>query len=126
MHPYDIIAKDAVKHGLDPKVTNASIQTMIAKKIAMLMVSNETVFLLIHMGEGKFATRIISQDSPLKFIESLKKFVARVRKVDGIKALYGNNEEKGIIQALKKTGLKVNNANKKGYNWEVNIRKGSL
>lgn len=126
MSPSEIIAKDATQHGLDPIVTNASIQMMIVKKIAMLMVSNETVFLLIHMGEGNFATRIISQDSPLKFIESMKKFVARIKKVQGIKKIYGNNEEKGIVQALKKTGLKVNNADKKGYNWEVDLQKGAL
>jgi hypothetical protein len=121
MTPSEVISAEAIKNGFDPTILNSVIQTMLLKRTAIMMFANSTVLLLISMGNGNFAAKFITQDAPLTFADSLKKFVGQIKKVRNIISVYGDNKEEGIIKMLQKMGVKVNNAGKEGYNWEVNF-----
>jgi hypothetical protein len=120
MTPTEIITKDAEKRGLDPAQTVNSVAALIKKHSATLLHHGNTLLLLRGIGKNSVELHLFTEDSPLSLLKALKIFVKNIRqsKLDNV---YGNADNDGIIQLLKKTGVDVLPSDLAQYNWMAKV-----
>jgi hypothetical protein len=120
MTPTEIITKDAEKRGLDPAQTVNSVAALIKNHSATLLHHGNTLLLLRGIGKDSVELHLFTEDSPISLIKALKVFVANIRhsKLDKV---YGNADNEGIVQLLKKAGVDVLPSDLEQYNWMAKV-----
>jgi len=117
MKPTEIIRSEAEKNGHDANRWLFAIKKLIDKKLALMLQENNSILLIIQLGDGNVEIHLFTADSPIKAIDSIKKFIKKV-KASEIKRLYGPTpDDPNIINALSKLGLNVMESDRPKYAW---------
>jgi len=125
MKPSEIIKRSASKMGQDPDRLIIAIHNIFAEGKGFAYSKNNSVLVLINIGDGNFETHLYSEDSPLKLSQSMIYFFNLIKKTQGIEVIYGDADSPQIINLLKTLAKKektsVENPDKSGYNWMIRI-----
>jgi hypothetical protein len=120
MKPSQIILQDKniIAHGDSPEKILLEIEKLVKTNAAILLQKNNSVLLLVNLGDGDAEVRMFTADTPAKLGQSLKHFFEQL-KGSGLKRLYGTDDkESPIIRMLGKDfGVEVKDSDRPNYNW---------
>ena len=97
------------------KIVN-QIHKEIGNKKGFLFHENNSLLYGRYITPHVAEVHLMTEDSPLQLMHSLKQFIAHGRRI-GIKKLYGKADNPGILKFLKTAGINVQNSNVPMYNW---------
>lgn len=122
MAPSDIILLNCKKYGWDQSKLIGQLARLLDSKKAALIQKNNTLVIVRDIGDNIGEIHVYSEDSPLKFIASLKSIVLQIKETS-ISAIYGkpNNEEvmRAFELATNKTGIKISPSDKPDYSFKA-------
>jgi hypothetical protein len=121
MKPSEIILKDknSIRDGADKVL--AAISKIIKDKAGLLLQQNDSVLLLINLGEGNVELHLYTLDQPMKLARSLKYFIDKIKASD-LKRVYGSIEfDAPIIRMLRDFGIDIQKSDKPKYQWMANV-----
>jgi hypothetical protein len=116
MTPKQIITADAQKRGINPQVILRSISKHVTDGKGFLLHANNSALYAHYIDPHNVELHFFTEDSPLQMLESLKHFIADMRKRP-LHAVYGKADNEGIIKFLQKAGVDVKHSDKPKYNW---------
>jgi hypothetical protein len=120
MNPSDIIRKECEKQNVDFNETIIKIFALLKKKLAVLLKQNDSLLLLIQLGDGDVELHLFTQDPPLTMFKSIQYFIDQVRKSD-IRAVYAKAMNPSIIEVLKRLGVKIEESDRPEYNFKATV-----
>ena len=121
MTPSEIITADAQKHNVDPQRVLNFVAQKTQSGQANLIQAENSVLLLIHLGQGAAECHLYTTDAPLALRTSLMHLLQTIRK-SPIKRLYGKADNPGILQMLQMIGLQVEHSDLPQFNWMANVQ----
>jgi hypothetical protein len=120
MKPSQIILQDKsiVARGDSPEKLLLEIQKLVKKNAAILLQKNNSVLLLVNLGDEDAEVRMFTADTPAKLGQSLKYFFEQL-KGSGLKRLYGTDEKDSpMIRMLGKDfGVDIQDSDRSNYKW---------
>jgi len=120
MKASEIIKADAVKNNIDPDKALRVISQAVKNKSAILMQENNSVLLVQKINPTSSSMHLATLDSPVVLAKSILKFVKRSKDL-GIKTMYGEANNKQIIELMKRIGINIQASDLPQYNWKANI-----
>ena len=120
MTPTEIITNDAKKRGIDPAQAVNNVAALIKNHSATLLHHGNTLLLLRGIGNNSVELHLFTEDNPLSLLKALKAFVINIRhsKLDKV---YGDADNEGVIQLLKKADVDVLPSDLAKYNWMAKV-----
>jgi hypothetical protein len=111
--------KEAIKAGAEKVL--AAVGKLIKSGHGVLLKDNNSVLLLIRLGEGLVELHLYTVDKPLAVAKSIKYFIKKIRESD-LKAVYGNAPiDSPVVQMLNISGVKVEKSNLPKYQWMAKV-----
>jgi hypothetical protein len=111
--------KEAIKAGAEKVL--AAVGKLIQSGHGVLLKDNNSVLLLIRLGEGLVELHLYTVDKPLAVAKSIKYFIKKIRESD-LKAVYGNAPiDSPVVQMLNISGVKVEKSNLPKYQWMAKV-----
>jgi hypothetical protein len=126
MTPSQIITQEAQKVGYDADVLLRKINKIVSSKAGILLHKNDSLLLLIAIGEHDAEIHLFSLDSPTKLLSSLKYFVNKI-KSSHIEKVYGskNDAQAGDLEKtldiLDSLGVDVQKSDNPKYHWMATV-----
>lgn len=120
MKASEIIKADAVKRKIDPDKALRTVSAMVKAKSAILMQENNSVLLVRKINPTSAEIHLFTEDSPTTLAKSVIRFIRRGKEL-GVKTVYGKADNQGIVNLMKKVGMKVEASDLPQYNWKANI-----
>jgi hypothetical protein len=114
MKPSEIIKFDAQKNGLNPNYFLKVVAKIVSDKLGIILQHNDTVLLVIRLGDGRAEVHIATADSPLRVLSALKYFFKKLSESE-IHKIYLTSEPKDTLSVLKKLNLKIKQSDLKQY-----------
>ena len=125
MEVMEIIKKDVEAKGADPGKVLTVIALLLKKGRGILLTHNQSVLFLLMLDESAYETHLFSLDSPLKLSQSMLQFFEDIKRLQGIKKIYGAADTPQIITLLKSLAQRENTTietpDRPGYNWMMNL-----
>ena len=119
MKPSEIIKKSAAQEGIGPYRLASNISKLLGKKLAILMQENDTIFLIIRLGDGLVELHIYTQDNPQTLVNSISNFLKKI-KSSQIKKIYGIAfKNPDIMNAFQSLGLNIQKSDVPKYSWSL-------
>jgi hypothetical protein len=120
MSPSEIVANEAKKHNIDPRIFFASIKQHLDDGNSLLLKEQDTVFLVTRIGNDAVEVAMFTADGvtnlPSVVIAALKKI-----KTSGAKLIYGDKEDAMFLSVLQKLGAPIKPENSDGHAWSIQI-----
>jgi hypothetical protein len=111
--------KESIKAGADKVL--ATVGKFIKSGHGVLLKDNNSVLLLIRLGEGLVELHLFTLDKPLTVAKSIKNFIKKIRESD-LKAVYGTAPmDSPVVQMLNISGVKVEKSNLPNYQWMAKV-----
>jgi len=127
MKPTEIINAEFQKLGKDSGEFLKKLSAALRKKLAIIMQEENTILILIALGDGNVELHLFTTDSPIKVAKALSRFVDKIRKSD-LKAVYGpkenvpnSNKLKQTLTMLKTLGVDVLPSDNPKYEWMAKV-----
>ena len=127
MKPTEIINAEFQKLGKDSGEFLKKLSAALRKKLAIIMQEENTILILIALGDGNVELHLFTADSPIKVAKALSRFVDKIRKSD-LKAVYGpkenvpnSNKLKQTLTMLKTLGVDVQPSDNPKYEWMAKV-----
>ena len=121
MTPSEIIASDAERNNLDPKILMGYVAKTIKEDKGVLLTANNSLLLITFMGEDNAELHLFTADPPLTLMKSLTQFVQEIKQSD-LKRVYGDSDNQEILELLRRLGIDVMESDMEGFNWMANVR----
>jgi hypothetical protein len=90
----------------------------------ILLHSGDTTLLLEKIAPGEFSTHLFTKDPPVILARHMIKFFRNIER-RGVHRLYGNADNGGIINLLRRLGRQINvpvkESDRAGYNWMIKL-----
>jgi len=121
MKPSEIILNDreSIKAGAEKVL--ASVQKLVSSGHGVLLQNNNSVLLLIRLGEGLVELHLYTLDKPITVSKSIKYFIQKIKASD-LKAVYGTAPmDSPVVQMLNISGVKVEKSNLPNYQWMAKV-----
>jgi hypothetical protein len=119
MKPTEIIRYEAEKNGHDANKWLYAIKKLIDKHLALMLQENDSILLVIQLGDGNIEIHLFTKDTPIKLIDSIKKFIQKIKSSE-VKTVYmPTPDDPNIITALKRLGLNVEKSDRPKYAWRI-------
>lgn len=127
MKPTEIISAEFQKLGKDSGAFLKKLSAALRKKLAIIMQEENTILILIALGDGNVELHLFTADSPIKVAKALSRFVDKIRKSD-LKAVYGpkenvpnSNKLQQTLTMLKTLGVDVQPSDNPKYEWMAKV-----
>ncbi len=127
MKPTEIINAEFQKLGKDSGEFLKKLSAALRKKLAIIMQEENTILILIALGDGNVELHLFTADSPIKVAKALSRFIDKIRKSD-LKAVYGpkenvpnSNKLKQTLTMLKTLGVDVLPSDNPKYEWMAKV-----
>jgi hypothetical protein len=127
MKPTEIINAEFQKLGKDSGAFLKKLSAALRKKLAIIMQEENTILILIALGDGNVELHLFTADSPIKVAKALSRFVDKIRKSD-LKAVYGpkenvpnSNKLQQTLTMLKTLGVDVQPSDNPKYEWMAKV-----
>jgi len=127
MKPTEIINAEYQKLGKDSGEFLKKLSAALRKKLAIIMQEENTILILIALGDGNVELHLFTADSPIKVAKALSRFVDKIRKSD-LKAVYGpkenvpnSNKLQQTLTMLKTLGVDVQPSDNPKYEWMAKV-----
>ena len=127
MKPTEIINAEFQKLGKDSGAFLKKLSAALRKKLAIIMQEDNTILILIALGDGNVELHLFTADSPIKVAKALSRFVDKIRKSD-LKAVYGpkenvpnSNRLQQTLTMLKTLGVDVQPSDNPKYEWMAKV-----
>jgi len=127
MKPTEIINAEFQKLGKDSGEFLKKLSAALRKKLAIIMQEENTILILIALGDGNVELHLFTADSPIKVAKALSRFVDKIRKSD-LKAVYGpkenvpnSNKLQQTLTMLKTLGVDVLPSDNPKYEWMAKV-----
>jgi hypothetical protein len=127
MKPTEIINAEFQKLGKDSGEFLKKLSAALSKKLAIIMQEENTILILIALGDGNVELHLFTADSPIKVAKALSRFIDKIRKSD-LKAVYGpkenvpnSNKLKQTLTMLKTLGVDVLPSDNPKYEWMAKV-----
>lgn len=120
MTPSQIIAEDARRHGVDPEKVLQYVGSKVKEQTGSIMSAGNSILLLVGIGDESAELHLYTVDSPLSLMKNLPHFIDVIRHTD-LKRVYGDTENQGIIEMLKRLGVDVQESDRPEYTWMANV-----
>lgn len=120
MTPTEIIEADAQRHGVDPQKVLQYVGSKVKDQTGSLMSAGNSILLLVAIGDACAELHLYTADSPLSLMKNIPHFIDVIRHTD-LKRVYGDTENQGIIEMLKRLGVDVQESDRPGYTWMANV-----
>lgn len=120
MKPSEIIAADAQRQGVDPQKVLQYVGSQVQNKTGSLMSAGNSLLLLVGIGDRCAELHLYTMDSPLALMKNLTHFIDVIRSTD-LDRVYGDTDNPGILEMLKRLGVEVQESDRSGYTWMANV-----
>ena len=121
MRASEIIANDPQTQKVGAAKVLAGISKLTQSGRAIILQSQNTVLVLIAIGEGLAELHIYSVDKPAGIGAAMKDFEQKIRSSD-LKRVYGSASlDSQIIRLMKIMGYQVMESDKPNYRWMANV-----
>ncbi len=127
MKPTEIINAEFQKLGKDSGEFLKKLSAALRKKLAIIMQEENTILILIALGDGNVELHLFTADSPIKVAKALSRFIDKIRKSD-LKAVYGpkenvpnSNKLQQTLTMLKTLGVDVQPSDNPKYEWMAKV-----
>ena len=118
MTPSEIIRASCKDLGEDPHKMGASIMHMLKNKLAVLLHTNQSVLVLVQLGDGDVECHLFTQDPPITLFKSLQYFIQKVRASE-VRAIYFPTTNEQLIEVLRRLNVDVEKSDRKEYQWKA-------
>jgi len=127
MKPTEIINAEYQRLGKDSGEFLKKLSAALQKKLAIIMQEENTILVLITLGDGNVELHLFTADGPIKVAKALSRFVDKIRKSD-LKAVYGpkenvpnSNKLQQTLNMLKTLGVDVLPSDNPKYEWMAKV-----
>ena len=127
MKPTEIINAEFQKLGKESGAFLKKLSAALRKKLAIIMQEDNTILILIALGDGNVELHLFTADSPIRVAKALSRFVDKIRKSD-LKAVYGpkenvpnSNKLQQTLTMLKTLGVDVQPSDNPKYEWMAKV-----
>ena len=123
MKASEIILQDSERNGVDGQQLLNGIASQIKNNQAAIIHKNNSVLTMSHIGSQprSFALHLFTLDSPLTLAKSLTSFVKTIRQMEGVQSVYGDTDNKQLLDLLRHLGVDVLESNLEGYTWMAKV-----
>jgi hypothetical protein len=120
MRPSEIIAADAERNGINPEKVLQYVGSQVHNKKGVVISAGNSVLLLVSIGDDCMELHLFTQDSPLSLMKSLAHFIDVIRQ-SKTKFVYGDTDNTGILEMLKRLGVDVQESDRPSYSWMAKV-----
>jgi hypothetical protein len=120
MKPTEIINAEYQRLGKDSSKFLKTLNAALQKKLAIIMQEENTILVLITLGDGNVELHLFTADGPIKVARALSRFVKKIRDSD-LKAVYGSEEPTQTLKMLETLGVKVESSDNPKYKWMAKV-----
>jgi hypothetical protein len=121
MTPSQIITKEAQSQGVDPKQALQHAVVLVNSGHAVLLQENNSVLLVLRLGDGKVALYLSTVDSPVSLKSAFSGFLKKL-KASEINTAYVDTKNDQIVRLMKKTGWDVKKSNNPKFTFMAKIK----
>ena len=123
MKASEIILQDSERNGVDGQRLLNGIAAQVKNDQSILLQQNDSVLVLSHMQNNprNFSLHLFTADAPLTLAKSITSFIKKIRAMEGAQNVYGNTENKQLLELLKRLGVDVLDSDLEGYTWMAKI-----
>jgi hypothetical protein len=121
MTPSEIITQEAQNKGVDPKQALQKTVTAINSGHAVMLQENNSVLLVIRLGDRKASLYLTTVDSPMALKSSFIGFLKKL-KTSEIHTVYVDTKNPQIIRLMNKTGWDVKKSNNPKFTFMAKIK----
>ena len=121
MTPSQIITQQAQSQGVDPKQALQKAVAAINSGHAVMLQENNSVLLVIRLGDGKAALYLTTVDSPITLKSSFIGFLKKLKDSE-IHTAYVDTKNDQIVRLMKKTGWDVKKSNNPKFTFMAKIK----
>jgi hypothetical protein len=121
MKPTEIIRYEAEKNGHDANKWLYAIKKLIDQKLALMIQENDSILLIIQLGDNDVEIHLFTTDKPATLIESIKRFIQKVKNSEIRKMYIPQPDDPNIIKAIARLGLNVAKSDKRKYAFMVTL-----
>jgi len=117
-----IIMNDAEAQKFGPEAIVQAISKLVEEGKAILVRQNNSVILLIQIGDGEVEIHLYTVDSPQRLATAMKYFHDELLK-SGIQRVYGTEmPDKQLIRMMLAAGIPVDKSDKPDYYWMASVQ----
>jgi len=116
MKPTEIINANFQKDGRDPSSAIRAIGAAVKAKRALILQENNTILVIMSIGNKESEVHLFTVDSPIKVGRALVKFLEKLNKSD-INTLYITDIPEQTLNMLKTIGMVIEPSDKPNYKW---------
>jgi len=117
-----IIMNDAESQKFGPEAIVEAISKLVEEGKAILVRQNNSVILLIQIGDGEVEIHLYTVDSPQRLASAMKYFHDELLK-SGIQRVYGTEmPDKQLIRMMLAAGIPVDKSDKPDYYWMASVQ----
>lgn len=122
MTPTEIILNDQYSQTDDPKRVLSVINKILNDGNGVLLQKNNSVLLLVRLGEGVVELHLYTVDAPQSLGSAIQYFIQKIRASD-IKTVYFIQPKSGeqIVEMLKMYGVDVQQSDREKYAYMANV-----
>jgi hypothetical protein len=121
MKPSEIILNDRESIKAGAKKVLASVQKLVSSGHGVLLQNNNSVLLLVRLGEGLAELHLYTLDKPITVAKSIKYFIQKIKASD-LRAVYGTAPmDSPVVQMLNISGVKIEKSNLPNYQWMAKV-----
>jgi hypothetical protein len=111
--------KESVKYG--SKKVLAAVEKLVTSGNGVLLKDNNSVLLLVRLGEGLVELHLYTLDKPITVAKSIKYFIKKIKESD-LKAVYGTAPmDSPVVKMLNISGVNVEKSNLPKYQWMAKV-----
>jgi len=120
MKPSEIIANDPQTQKAGAVKVLAGISKLVKSGRGIILQKQNTVLLLIAIGEGLAELHIYSVDSPIAVGAAIKHFKQKIINSD-LKRVYGSKAPPEVMRLMQLMGIPAVKSDKPNYTWMANV-----
>lgn len=121
MTPSEIIIKEAQSQGVDPETAVRQTSGAVKSGHAVLLQKNNSILLVVRLGDGRAALYLSTADSPITLRSSFSGFLKKL-KASEVKKAYIDTKNPQIVRLMKKTGWDVEKSDMPKFTYMAKIK----
>ena len=121
MTPSQIITQQAQSQGVDPQQALQKTLTAVNSGHVIMLQENNSVLLIVRLGDGKAALYLTTVDSPIALKSSFIGFLKKLKKSE-VHTAYIDTKNDQIVRLMKKTGWDVKKSDNPKFTFMAKIK----
>lgn len=121
MTPSEIIMQEARSQGVDPETALRQTSGAVKSGHAVLLQENNSVLLVVRLGDRRSALYLSTADSPTALKSSFKGFLKKLKNSE-VNTAYIDTKNPQIVRLMKKTGWDMEKSNLPKFTFMAKIK----